>query len=165
MHTTYHLGPITGEDQHEIMEIFNYYVEHSWAAYPEERLPDAFFSLILEKSRNYPTVVARDRQGGVAGFGLMHPHNPMPVFARTAEITYFVRPGLTGKGIGKEMLASLEDLAKGRGISNILANISSKNEGSIRFHQKNGFVECGRIREAGEKKGVLFDLVWMQKLL
>jgi phosphinothricin acetyltransferase len=70
---------------------------------------------------------------------------------------------MTGKGIGSQMLALLETSAKKHNISVILANISSKNTGSIRFHQKNGFIECGRFRNVGEKKNELFDTVWMQK--
>jgi L-amino acid N-acyltransferase YncA len=61
------------------------------------------------------------------------------------------------------MLDHLEREGKKRGISCILASISSLNEGSIRFHARHGFNECGRFRNVGEKKGTLFDTVWMEK--
>jgi L-amino acid N-acyltransferase YncA len=38
----------------------------------------------------------------------------MPAFRHAAEITYFVRPDLTGKGLGSEMLARLEAREKSR---------------------------------------------------
>ena len=55
--------------------------------------------------------------------------------------------------------------AKKQGIATILASISSLNEGSIRFHERHGFVECGRFLKVAEKKGMVFDTVWMQKFI
>ena len=89
----------------------------------------------------------------------------MPAFAHTAEITYFVRPDVTGRGIGTAMHCHLGAEGKKRGISVILTHISSRNEGSIRFHEKQGFFKVGRSRGAGKKRGLPFDSVWMEKLM
>ena len=50
------------------------------------------------------------------------------------------------------------------GVDNFMAHISSLNEGSIRFHLRHGFTECGRFRRVGTKNGRDFDMVWMQRL-
>ena len=42
--------------------------------------------------------------------------------------------------------------AKKMGLHTVLANVSSLNEESIRFHLRNGFTECGRFKEAGKKR-------------
>jgi phosphinothricin acetyltransferase len=161
----YIFRPINLSDREEIIDLFNYYIENSYAAYPETRVPYQFFDLFLQACAGYPSVAARDADGNLAGFGMLRPHSPMPAFAHTAEITYFVQPGLTGKGLGSRMLACLETEGRKKGISVILASISSLNEGSIRFHAKNGFTECGRFRNVGKKRGTFFDTVWMQKLI
>jgi len=59
----------------------------------------------------------------------------------------------------------LIDEAKGRGITSILAGISSRNDGSIAFHRRLGFRECGRFKAIGRKWGEDFDVVWMQRTL
>jgi L-amino acid N-acyltransferase YncA len=161
----YLLSPITQSDQKPVIDLFNYYIENSYAAYPERRVPYEFFILFMNASRDYPSVAIRSADGALLGFGMLHSHNPMPAFSHTAEITYFVQPGMTGRGLGSKMLAYLEAEGKKRGISCILASISSRNEGSIRFHEKNGFAECGRFRGVGKKKGIYFDTVWMQKAI
>ena len=163
--TDYTCTPITGEYKTAIIDLFNYYIENSFAAYPERRVPYEFFDLFLQQCQHYPSAVVRDAEGTVLGFGLLHAHNPMPAFDRTAEVSYFVRPEMTGNGIGSRMLEHLEEEGRKRGIACILASISSKNEGSIRFHARHGFTECGRFRSVGEKRGVLFDTVWMQKFI
>ena len=161
----YTLSPITQADGKAIIDIFNYYISTSFAAYPETEVPYEFFGIFLEQIKNYPSVVARDASGNVAGFGLLRSHNPMPAFRHTAEVTYFIRPDATGKGLGSRMLAHLETEGRASGITSILASISSLNEGSIRFHARHGFTECGRFCKVGIKKGVIFDTVWMQKFL
>jgi L-amino acid N-acyltransferase YncA len=161
----YSLAPITAPDGNAIIDIFNYYIENSYAAYPEHPVPYAFFGMFLEICRNYPSVIIKDPDGTVAGFGMLRPHNPMPAFARTAEITCFIRQDLTGNGLGPRILANLEDGGRKQAISTILASISSLNEGSIRFHRKHGFSECGRFEKVGMKKGVVFDTIWMQKFI
>lgn len=152
-------------DREPIMDIFNYYVEHSFAAYPEVKLTYEAFDRFLEMSKGYPTGVIREVSAEVIGFGMLRTHNPMPAFAETAEITYFIKAGHTGKGLGKLLLQILETEGRKKGIKNILANISSLNTGSIKFHQSNGFIECGHFKEVGKKKGRTFDTIWMQKKL
>ncbi len=159
------LLPLAGSDGAEVIDLFNYYVRSSFAAFPEKPVPPEFFDRLMQAAEGYPAVAARDRDGALAGFGMLRPFNPMPAFAHTAEVTYFVRPDVTGRGIGTAMLRHLTAEGKKRGISVILAHISSRNEGSIRFHEKQGFFEVGRFRGAGKKRGLPFDSVWMEKLL
>lgn len=159
------IRPIAGEDRRDIIDIFNYYVENSFAAYPERKLPYEAFDLFLQVSRGYPTGTVTDEKGGIVGFGMLRVHNSAPVFSQTAEATYFIHHEYTGKGIGKLLLARLEKGGREMGLKNVLASISSLNPRSIAFHLENGFAECGRFKNAGKKNGRDFDTVWMQKIL
>jgi L-amino acid N-acyltransferase YncA len=161
----YSIRPITTEDREPIMDIFNYYVENSYAAYPEKRLPYEAFDVFLQMAKGYPTGVIEDHDGTIVGFGMLRNHNPIPAFLQTAEVTYFIHHEHTGKGFGKMLLANLEKEGRAKGIKNIIANISSLNPRSIEFHIKNGFIECGRFKRVGKKNGRDFDTVWMQKML
>ena len=161
----YSISPISAEDRENIIDIFNHYVERSFAAYPEHKLPYQAFDMFLRMSDGYPTATIKDGAGTMLGFGMLRAHNPMPVFSHTAEITYFLHPDHTGKGLGKRLLEFLETEGRGKGITIILANISSLNPGSVKFHRQNGFMECGRFRNIGKKNGQLFDTIWMEKTL
>ncbi len=159
------IEPVTAEDGRAIIDIFNHYVENTFAAYPENAVPYEFFALFMKMVEGYPFLVARDRDGRVLGFGLLRPHNPMPAFSRTAEITYFLAPEFTRHGIGGMLLDRLLAEAKKMGITSILASISSLNEPSIAFHKNHGFKECGRFVGIGWKKGQEFDVVCMQRMV
>jgi L-amino acid N-acyltransferase YncA len=158
------IEPVSTEDGKAIIDIFNHYVENSFAAYPESKVPYEFFDLFLEMAEGYPFLVAKySGKEEVLGFSLLRPHNPIPAFSGVAEITYFLAPDHTGKGIGRQMLDRLLVGAREKGIKSILASISSLNSVSLAFHKKNGFQECGRFVGIGRKWGQDFDVVWMQR--
>lgn len=161
----YSFHPLLPSDKTGVIDIFNYYVTNSFAAFPSQPVPYEFFNLFLAACKDYPSLVISDEDGNVVGFGMLRFHNMMPAFSRTAEISYFIRPDCTGKRLGTRMLNQLETEGKARGISTILACISSLNESSIRFHEKNGFIHCGQFKNVVEKNGVVFDTVWMQKFI
>ena len=50
-----YLNAIVKEDGNEIMEIFNYYAENTFAAYAETRLPPEFFEVLLMMTAGYPS--------------------------------------------------------------------------------------------------------------
>ena len=139
--------------QKEVMDIFNYYVENSFAAFAEHRLPDIFFEKILEKIQDYPAYAIKESDSGAtAGFCYLSPYHPL-------------LPHYTHAGAGKMCLDLLEADAKKRGIRIILADISSKNPQSISFHEKFGFTPCARLEKVGHKFGEDFDVIIMQKNL
>jgi len=159
------IEPVRKEDGKAIIDIFNHYVENSFAAYPEDQVSYQFFDLIMSMTEGYPFLVARDIERKVLGFAMLRPHSPMPAFAGTAEISCFIDPEHTGKGMGKALQERLLSEARENGISSILAGISSLNSASIAFHKKRGFQECGRFLKVGRKWGQDFDVVWMQKII
>jgi L-amino acid N-acyltransferase YncA len=149
---------------HEVIDIFNYYIENSFAAYPESKVPYEFFTKFLEITKGYPAFIVNNKENNrILGFCFLRAYNPFPVFKETAEITYFVEKNTVNKGIGHAMLTKLEEEAQKIGIHTLLADISSENILSINFHKKNGFTECGRFQNVGKKKGKYFDVVWFEK--
>jgi L-amino acid N-acyltransferase YncA len=159
------LKPINQKHKEQIIDIYNYYIENSFAAYLEKSVPFDFFEQFLKMCEGYPSAVAEGEKGNIVGFGLLRPYHAFPAFSKTAFITCFIKPGFTGKGIGKQMLEYLIGQGREKGITSILADISSLNLQSINFHRKNGFVECGRFEDVGIKNGKIFDIVYMQRKL
>ncbi len=159
------IEPILASDAEDIIDIFNYYTEHTFAAYTEHPISCDMFEPFFHSSRGYPALTARDESDNVVGFGMLRPFSAIPAFSRTAELTCFLRHGFTGKGIGSTLLENLEDRGREIGISSILASICSLNEESIGFHLRKGFRECGCFRGIGTKKGVTFDVMYFQKMI
>jgi len=156
--------PVADYDAKSVIDIFNHYIENGFAAFPERTLPYEAFQMFQQLASGYPFYVL-ETEKRVVGFGFMHSLLRDDTFRRSAEVSYFIAPEHTGKGLGTELLKRLVADAKAKGIDTLLATISSFNEGSIRFHARHGFSECGRFRRVGKKRGRDFDVVWMQRFL
>ncbi|MDD1661283.1 MAG: N-acetyltransferase family protein [Methanomicrobiales archaeon] len=156
------IRPVTEDDAPEIARIFNHYVRRSFAAFPEREVGSAFILQLLGQARDFGSY-AVEADGEVIGFGLIRPLYPFPNLMAAGEVSYFISPGFTGKGTGTRLLAIIEGRARDLGMTSLVARVSSRNRRSIRFHRKNGFSVCGRIRRIGAKFGRPFDVVILQK--
>ncbi len=161
----YDLAPMTQADAQPVMDILNHYIETGFAAFPQRRLPHEFFAALLQAARSHPSLVARDRSGQLAGFGLLRPFHFADSLAATAEFSCFLHPGHTRKGLGGLILERLCQEAAGRGIRQIVAEISSLNQPSLDFHAAHGFATCGRLKSVGRKLDQDFDVILMQRSL
>ncbi len=161
----YCLEPISPDNREGVLDIMNYFIASSMAAFAESEVGYQFFDRLQEVTHGYPTAAIRHRDGQVVGMGFLRPYNLLDSFRRAAEIAYFILPGHTGQGLGAVMLAYFERQARAMGVDSLLAAISSHNQGSQRFHRRQGFVEAGRFVRVGRKHGQDFDVVWMQKQL
>jgi len=111
----YRLEPVSIEDGDQIIDIFNYYVENSFAAYPESKVPDEFFGSYLNLTQGYPFLVAKN-MGAKSSASEVCALQPFVNLFWAAEITNFISPEHTGIGIGQQILDSLLDQAKRMGI-------------------------------------------------
>jgi len=157
----YSLESMTEEHRVPVIDIFNTYIQNSFAAYPEAKVRYDFYDRLLEITKGYPALIAKSGEGEVVGFAFLHPFHFASTFRRTAEITYFILPQHTRRGLGKTALDRLAEAGRALGVDRLLASISSLNKESLRFHRKYGFQECGRFPEVGTKFGENFDVVWM----
>lgn len=160
MESEMHIREMQESDRDAVMRIFNHYAVTSFAAYPDGPLPPRFFPHLTEGALS---AIVMDDGGGVAGFGLLKPFLPFAAFKKTGILTYFIAPEFTGRRLGTRVLGVLLEDAKKHGLKTLVANISSKNEASIRFHAKQGFTISGNLTGVGEKFGEPFDVIWMQR--
>ena len=151
-------------DRKVVIDIFNHYVKNTFAAYPEEAVPYQSFELLRSTAEGYPFLVARDEKAAL-GFAMLRPYSPFAAFSGTAEVSCFVASEQTGKGIGSQLYNRLLHEGREMGLRAILAGISSLNPKSLAFHERMGFVQCGRFVNVGRKWGKDFDAVWMQKTI
>ncbi|MBE0481729.1 MAG: hypothetical protein IBX68_12230 [Dehalococcoidia bacterium] len=99
----YHFRPVMAGDSPAILSIFNHYVEASYAAYFEDRVDESFFTTLSHMTSGYPFYVIEMPEAQIAGFGLLHRYHPARAFKRTAELSYFISPSLTRRGLGTKI--------------------------------------------------------------
>jgi L-amino acid N-acyltransferase YncA len=147
-------------DMEAITRVMNYFILNSFAAYAEKEVPVEYMKKFMQSTRVALVLVVENQ---VVGFATVSPYKEHENFNHTGVLTYFILPQYTRMGLGTRLFQHLLAAAKNLGITNLVANISAKNEQSLQFHQKQGFTRCGLFKNMGKKYGELFDIVWVQK--
>ena len=113
-------------------------------------------------ARRFPVLVAVD-SSGVLGFSTFGDFRAWPGYRHTVEHSVHVRADTRGRGVGSTLVAELFPRAEELGMHVMIAGVDAANLPSIRFHERLGFVQAGRLREVGWKFDRWLDLVFLQR--
>lgn len=81
--------------------------------------------------------VARDESGATLGMGALRRHGDVGEVKRM-----FVKPEARGRGVGGAILASIENLARGEGLSRVVLETGSNFDAARRVYERGGFAAC-----------------------
>ena len=153
-------------DVDRIVSIYNDVLATTSAIWSDQPIsvPDRQRWLADKRAASEPVLVAADTSG-VLGFAAWGPFRTLPGYAGTIEHSIHVRPDARGPRVGTVLLAALEDRARSVGVHVMVAALDAANGGSLRFHERAGFIEVGRLSEVGQLRGNWRDLVLVQKIL
>ncbi len=127
-----------------------------------ERRPEEIAADIVERG---PAFLVCEQAGRVVGFATYGPFRRGPGYAHTVEHSVQLAPTAHGQGLGRALMAQLEETARAEGHHVMVGGISAANPGGLAFHAAIGFAEVGRMPQVGRKQGRWLDLVLVQKIL
>ncbi|GGJ29089.1 GNAT family N-acetyltransferase [Neoroseomonas lacus] len=160
------IRPATEADLPAITAIFNDVIATSAAIYADDpfTLEDRAAWFATRQALRYPVLVA-DEGDGVLGLASFGDFRPWPGFRHTVEHSVHIRADARGKGLGSALVAALFEPARALGKHVMIAGVDVANEGSIRMHERLGFLRGAVLREVGRKFDRWLDLEFMQKFL
>jgi phosphinothricin acetyltransferase len=125
---------------------------------------EAFTQRFLDITAQFPWLVWEE-EGEVLGYA----YGSLP-FARaayqwSAEASIYLSPEAKGRGIGRKLYATLEELLRQQGYRKVYAIITEENESSRKFHQAVGYRLVATMPGCGYKFGRWQGIVWMEKEL
>jgi len=135
-------------DQRAILSIFNHYVETSYASYFESLVDESFLIQLKQMTSGYPFYVIETREKQVVGFCFIHRYHPAKTFSRVAELSYFILPSHTRKGLGTQLLSILVDKA----VEMVKVNLANPS-----FESKRLALEALNIRVTLGKDSIIID--------
>ncbi|SDN38839.1 GNAT family N-acetyltransferase [Acetanaerobacterium elongatum] len=156
---------VSDETLPEVLEIYTYYVLNTTATFHAHALTKAEMKeIVIFESPKYCTYVIR-QNNTIAGYVILTQHKKREAYDATAEVTIYLKPGLTGKGIGSKAIEFIQEKAKEQKMHVLVATICGENRPSIRLFEKNGFTKCAHYKEVGIKFGQYLDVVAYQKII
>ncbi len=126
----------------------------------EEKSPQMIVDMI--STRPFFVAVDGDHVLGFATYGQFRGGNG---YRKAMEHTVILSDAAKGRGIGKALMKTIEDDARSKGYHIMVAGVSGENTAGIAFHKACGYVETGRMPEAGFKFDRYLELVLLQKIL
>jgi L-amino acid N-acyltransferase YncA len=100
---------------------------------------------------------------GFAAYSDFRDTRRWPGYRFVVEHTVHVRHDQWGTGIGRALVDALVARARLDGKRVVVAAVDGDNAGSIRFHERVGFIEVARLPHLGFKHDRWLDLVLLQR--
>ena len=155
----------TEADLPEILEIYGPYILNTTASF-EYTVPTMaeFTTRFRDITEQFPWIVWEE-DGRILGYAYAsHPFH-RAAYRWCAESSIYVRQSAHGKGIGKKLQLTLEEILKQQGYAVIYAVITSENEGSLAFHRRLGYTFTAEMPDCGYKFGRNLGITWLEKRL
>lgn len=155
------------EDAERIQEIYSPYVADTTISF-EITVPDkSEMQIRIEKtlSNGFPYIVAENENGTVVGYAYADRFGEREAYRYSFTISIYLDMKVQSRGIGQKLYDELEKRMKKMGIVQVVSAITGKNEKSLKFHEKNGFIKIGHFPNIGYKMGEWHDIIWMNKTI
>lgn len=152
-------------DAKRIHEIYNKYVEKSWATFQEQPVSlDEIEIQIQRIIKDFPWLVYQEGDQ-IIGYTYADKWKGKSAYRYTVETSIYLDSEHLGKGIGSKLKeAMIEELRK-RNFHCVISVISLPNPASIAMCEKFGFKKVGHLKEIGYKFDEWIDIGYWQLLL
>lgn len=160
------------DDAPRLLEIYAPYVKNTSITF-EYEVPTVaeFRSRIAKTLENYPYLVA-ESGGTVLGYAYAGTFKKRAAYDWAAELSVYVDAEFRGHHIGAALYAKLKEILRRQNVTNLYACVTYSDtedelhdNGSIRFHEKEGFALTAHFHKCGYKFSRWWDMVWLEKFI
>lgn len=152
-------------DAARILDVYRPYILETAVTFEEEvpSLP-AFTRRVADIAGEFPYLLV-EVDGVLAGYAYAHRQAERAAYRYNAELSVYLAPAFTHRGLGKPLYALLMVLLQAQGYLNFYGVITASNASSIAMHEAMGFVRCGLHVRTGYKFGCWHDVAWLVRSL
>ncbi|WP_211829107.1 GNAT family N-acetyltransferase [Kistimonas asteriae] len=152
-------------DAARVCAIYNYYIEESTATFEEQVLTqDVMLDRMFAIQAQFPWLVIED-EGQVMGYAYASSWKDRSAYRYACEVSVYIAKDASGRGLGAQLYEALFERLSAMSIHTVIGIVSLPNAGSVRLHERLGFVQVAHLREVGVKFGRRLDVGYWQRLL
>ena len=153
------------EDAAALAEIYNHYILTTTATFETEPLPAEEMQMRIADISAHGPYFVHESDGAVDGYCYAHRLGERAAYEGSMELSVYLAPQRTGKGIGSVLMEKMIEECRRRGYRALFCLISDGNTASIALSRKFGFEKVGHLKAAGFKFGRNLDLDYYELLL
>ena len=154
--------PAEPRDAAVIAAIHNQGIEERQATFETTPRVAADVELLLDGS--LPFLVAEE-EGRVLGWAKLSPFSDRACYAGVNEVSIYLDRAARGRGLGRTLLAAIEDAARAAGHWKTFGLLFPGNAASMSLFRRAGYREVGTYERHGRLDGEWRDVVIMEKHL
>jgi phosphinothricin acetyltransferase len=149
-----------------MLEIVNDAIAHTTWVYDYEPRTLADMRAYFDEriAGGFPLIGAVD-DDGLLGYGTFGRFRALTGYKYTVEHSVFVAGSARRRGVGRQLLLRLIELARAGDYHVMIGAIDASNAPSIALHESLDFRLCATLREVGYKHGRWLDAVFYQLIL
>ena len=150
-------------DLPEILEIYGPYILNTIASF-EYTVPtmEEFTARFRGITEQFPWLVWEEN-GKILGYAYASLPFHRAAYRWCAESSIYVHSEAHGRGIGKRLQLTLEEILKQQGYALLYAVVTSENKSSLAFHEKLGYTVTAELPGCGYKFGRNLGITWLEK--
>lgn len=162
----YTLSELHDEDIPSLLEIYNYYIKNTCYTFEEQELSLEEFTIRCHNIQaKYPYIVIKNDEGEILGYSYLDKFSARSAYRYSVDLSIYISKDHIHEGLGKILLSAIEEKAQEYGFRNIISIVTSENEASMKFHERNGFVQQGHLPKIGYKMNRWLGTYYYQKEL
>ncbi len=156
------------EDLPRLLDIYNYYVDHTHITFDIERMSlepgRAWFGKFGPRGPHRLFVI--EEGGEVMGYASSGTFRIRPAYDRSVETSIYLAHEASSKGLGSALYERLlTTLGNEENVHRGYGGVAIPNEAYLALHQKFGFKRVGTFSEVGFKFGRYWDVAWFERAL
>ncbi|MDP4206681.1 MAG: N-acetyltransferase family protein [Bacteroidota bacterium] len=157
--------PVHESHLEELTRLYNHYIENTTVTFHTKSLgvEEMRRMLIPCDQRFKAFVIQRDDE--IAGYVFLARYKPREAYDSSAEVSIYLKPDLTGKGIGPQALGFIEKVGAKNEFHTLLATIAGENRASAHLFENAGYKQCAHLHEIGVKFDRMLDVLIFQKII
>jgi phosphinothricin acetyltransferase len=159
------IRPAGAGDAGAIAALWNHYIRDTLVTFNfAEKSEEEVAAMIAARTAGGQAFLLAE-DGELLGFATYSQFRGGVGYARTMEHTVLLDAAARGRGVGRALMAAVEDHARAGGVHSLFGGVSGANPDGRAFHLAVGYAEVAVLREVGWKWGRWLDLHLMQKIL
>jgi phosphinothricin acetyltransferase len=152
------------QDAAAVAGIYNQGIEDRGATFETEPRSAGEMAAKLAERERYPLLVITE-DDVVLGWAGLSAYRSRACYAGIVEFSIYLDRRARGRGLGRQLLTSLIDVARERGYWKLVSRIFPSNAGSRMLCRACGFREVGVYEKHGRLDGQWRDVVIVERLI
>ena len=156
---------VNAQDIKALTTIYNHYIKHTVYTFETQCIDEIEMKRRVDEiALHYPYFVFEE-DNQILGYCYVHPWRERAAYSHTLEVTVYLSPQATGRGLGRTLSKYLIDSCRSLPCKALIACITADNTASCTLFTKLGFQKVSHFKQVGYKMGRWLDVVDYELLL